>query len=188
MREKRTRDYIPEGAISFSDKDVAGIVQPHNDTLVIFVLINKSRFKRVLIDPDSLANIIRLRVVEQLRLHDQIVLAVRVLNEFNMACKTTKREITLLVNTAGTIQDTKFYVIEGDMRYNALFGRPWVHNMRAVSSTLHHALKFPTTEGIKMVYGEQPAAKDIFAVDEVHSVPAVPTLRNTKLIRKATVK
>ncbi|XP_070031725.1 uncharacterized protein [Nicotiana tomentosiformis] len=78
-REKRTRDYIPGGTISFSDEDAEGIVQPHNDALVISVLINKSRVKRVLIDPGSSAN------------------------------------------TAGMNQDTKFYVIEGDMRYNALF-------------------------------------------------------------------
>nr|XP_009605124.1 uncharacterized protein LOC104099740 [Nicotiana tomentosiformis]XP_016466692.1 PREDICTED: uncharacterized protein LOC107789410 [Nicotiana tabacum] len=141
MREKRTRDYIPEGSILFSEEDAKGIVQPHNDALVISVLINKSRVKRVLIDPGSSANIIRSRVVELLGLQDQIVPAVRELNGFNMACETTKGEITLLVNTVGTIQDTKFYVIEGDMRYNALFRRPWVDNMRAVLSTLHQALK-----------------------------------------------
>nr|XP_016492398.1 PREDICTED: uncharacterized protein LOC107811922 [Nicotiana tabacum] len=135
-REKRTRDYILEGAISSSDEDAEGIMQPHNDALVISVLINKSRLKRMLIDPGRSINIIISRVVEQLGLQDHIVSAVRVLNGFNMACKTTKGEITLLVNIAGMIQDTEFYMIEGDMRYNTLFGRPWVHNMSAVSSTL----------------------------------------------------
>ncbi|XP_070039909.1 uncharacterized protein [Nicotiana tomentosiformis] len=118
-REKCTRDYVPEGAISFSNEDAEGIVQPHNDALVISVLINKSQVKRVLIDPGSLANIIRSRVVEQLGLQDQIVPAVQVLNGFNMACETTKEEITLVVNTAGTTREMKFYVIEADMRYNA---------------------------------------------------------------------
>ncbi|XP_070054975.1 uncharacterized protein [Nicotiana tomentosiformis] len=187
-REKRTRDYVLEGTISFSDKNAEGIVQPHNDALVISVLINKSLVKRVLIDPGSSSNIIRLRVVEKLGLQDQIVSAVRMLNEFNMACETTKGEITLPMNIAGTIQETKFYVIEGDMRYNALFGRPWVHNMRVMPSTLHQALKFPTPGGIKTVYGEQSAAKEMFAVNEVLQVPAVSTLRNTEPTRKAEVK
>ncbi|XP_070037118.1 uncharacterized protein [Nicotiana tomentosiformis] len=176
-RKKCTRDYALEGTISFNDEDAKGIMQPHNDALVISVLISKPRFKRVLIDPGSSANIIRSRVVEQLGLQDQIVPVVRVLNGFNMACKTTKREITLLVNTAGTIQETNFYVIERDMRYNAVFGRPWVHNMRGVPSTLHQALKFPASEGVKTVYGEQSAAKEISAVDEVILVPAVSTSR-----------
>ncbi|XP_070053352.1 uncharacterized protein [Nicotiana tomentosiformis] len=63
-REKWTRDYVSEGTVSFNDEDAEGIVQPHNDALVISILINKSRVKRVLIDPGSLANIIRSMVVE----------------------------------------------------------------------------------------------------------------------------
>ncbi|XP_070042906.1 uncharacterized protein [Nicotiana tomentosiformis] len=174
-KEKRIRDYIPEGTLSFDDEDAEGIVQPHNDALVISVLVNNIRLKRVLIDPGSATNIIRSRIVEQLGLQDQIVPAVRVLNGFNMACETTKGEITLVVNTVGTIQETKFYVIEGGMRYNALFGRPWIHNMREVPSTLHQALKFPTPDGVKTIYGERLAAKEMFAVDEVIPVSTVST-------------
>ncbi|XP_019259155.1 PREDICTED: uncharacterized protein LOC109237315 [Nicotiana attenuata] len=160
-REKHVRDYVPEGAISFNDEDAEGIVQPHNDALAISVLINKSRIKRLLIDPCSSANIIRSRVIEQLGLQDQIVPAVRVFNEFNMACETTKGEITLPVNTTGTIQKIKFYVIEGYMRYNALFGRPWVHNMRAVPLTLHQALKFPISrrESKRSMENSRPQGK-----------------------------
>ncbi|XP_070054383.1 uncharacterized protein [Nicotiana tomentosiformis] len=186
-REKRTQDYVPEGTLSFNDKDVEGIVQPHNDALVISVLINRSQVKRVLIDQGSSANIIRLRVVEQLGLQDQIVRAVRALNGFNMACETTKKEITLPVNTARTVQEAKFYMIKGDMRYNALFGRPWIHNMRAVPSTLHQVLKFPMPGGIKN-YGEQPAAKEIFAVDEVVPISALSTPKGPSLVAKEGTK
>ncbi|XP_070056916.1 uncharacterized protein [Nicotiana tomentosiformis] len=80
MRKKCMWDYIPEGDISFNDEDAKGIVQPHNDALVISALINKSWVKRVLIDPGSSANIIRSRVIEQLGLQDQIIPAVWVLN------------------------------------------------------------------------------------------------------------
>ncbi|XP_070054429.1 uncharacterized protein [Nicotiana tomentosiformis] len=183
---------VPQGRkikrTSFSDKDVEGIVQPHNDALVISVLINKSRVKCVLIDPGSSANIIRSRVVKQLGLQDQIVREVRVLNGINMACKTTKGEITLLVNTAKMTQDTKFYLIEGDIRYNALFGRPWVHNMRVVPSTLHQTLKFPTLGGVKTVYGEQLTTKEMFAVDEVILLPLISISKNTEPTRKEKIK
>ncbi|XP_070014000.1 uncharacterized protein [Nicotiana sylvestris] len=158
---------MPEGSLSFNDEEVKGISQPHNDALVISILLNKVPVNRALVDPGSLANIIRLRVVEQLGRQDQIVSATRVLNGFNMASETTKGEITLLVNVTGTIQDTKFHMIEGDMRYNTLLGRYWIHNMRAVPSTLHQMMKFSTLDGVKIVYGEQHVAKEIFAVDEV---------------------
>ncbi|XP_070040381.1 uncharacterized protein [Nicotiana tomentosiformis] len=175
-REKRTRDYLTKGNLSFNDEDAEGILQPHNDALVISVFMNKIQVKHVLIDPGSSANIIRSRVVEQLSLQDQIVLAARVLNDFNMASETTKGEITFLVNVAGTIQETKFYLIKGDMRYNALLGRPWIHSMRAVPSTLHKVLKFPTSDGVKTVYGEQPTAKEMFAIDEVISVSSLSSM------------
>ncbi|XP_060183169.1 uncharacterized protein LOC132613135 [Lycium barbarum] len=158
-QEKRTRDYVPDEFISCSDEDVEGIIQPQNDALVISVLINKTHVKCILIDPCSSVNIIQWKVVEQLGLLDQIVPAARVLNGFNMACETTKGEITLPVNAAGVFQHTKFYVIDEEMRYNALLGRPWLHIMRAVLSTLHQMLKFPTLEGVKIIHGEKPAAK-----------------------------
>ncbi|XP_059302219.1 uncharacterized protein LOC132054186 [Lycium ferocissimum] len=123
-RENRSRDYVPDGFISFSDEEVEGITQPYNDALVISVLINKTHVKRILIDPGSLANIIGWKVVEQLGMLDQIIPTTWVLNGFNMACKTTKGEITLPVNAAGVVQHAKFYVIDGDMKCNALFGRP----------------------------------------------------------------
>ena len=130
--------------------------------------------KRILIDPGSSANIVRWRVVEQLGLLDRIVPTTRVLSGFNMASETTKGEISLPVNIEATIQQTLFYVIEGDMKYNALLGRPWIHSMRAVPSTLHQMLKFPTLEGVKTIRGEQPAAKEMFAVEESATRPEKP--------------
>nr|XP_009590468.1 uncharacterized protein LOC104087641 [Nicotiana tomentosiformis] len=187
-REKCTRDYVPEGSISFSDEDTEDIVQPHNDALVISVLINKSRVKHVLIDPGSSPNIIRSSVIKQLGSRDQIVPVVWVLNGFNMACETTKGEITLPINTVGTTQQTNFCVIEGDMRYNALFGRMWVHNMRAVPSTLHQALKFPTPGEVETVYGEQPIAKEMFVIDEVILLPTVSTSKSREMTKEEETK
>ncbi|XP_070023044.1 uncharacterized protein [Nicotiana sylvestris] len=170
-REKLTRSYVPEVIFSFCDEEAEGISQPHNDALVISILLNKIQVKCVFVDPGISVNIIRLRIVEQLSLQDQILPVSRVLNGFNMESETTKGEIILPVNVAGTIQDMKFHVIKGDMRYNALLERPWIHNMRAVPSTLHQMMKLPKEEGVKKVYEEQHAAKEIFAIEEV--VPAL---------------
>ncbi|XP_019258717.1 PREDICTED: uncharacterized protein LOC109236931 [Nicotiana attenuata] len=125
-------------------------------------------------DPGSSANVIRSKVVRQLGLLDQIIPTSRVLNGFKMAGKVTKGEITLPVNMSGAVQNAKFHVIEGDMRYNALLGRPWIHNMRAVPTTLHQIMKFPTKDSIKTVYGEQHAAKEMFAVhgEAPNSIPS----------------
>ncbi|XP_070008324.1 uncharacterized protein [Nicotiana sylvestris] len=150
--------------------------------------MNKIQVKRVLVDPGSSANIIQSRVVKQLGLRDQIVPAARVLNGFNMPSETTKEEIMLPVYVAGTIQETKFHVIEGDMRYNVLLGRPWIHNMRVVPSTLYQVLKFPIPKGVKMVYDEQPIAKEMFAIDEVIPVLTLTSAKEPKSKEKKEVK
>ncbi|XP_070010526.1 uncharacterized protein [Nicotiana sylvestris] len=110
-REKWTRDYMPEDTLTFSEEDIEPLSRPHDDALVISILLYKVQVKHVLVDPSSSANIIRSRVAEQFGLLDQIIPASRVLNEFNMTNKTTKGEIILPVNVAGTMQDTKFHVI-----------------------------------------------------------------------------
>ncbi|XP_060190726.1 uncharacterized protein LOC132620001 [Lycium barbarum] len=149
-REKRTRNYVPEGSISFNDEDAEGSIQLHNEALVISVLINKSQVKRILINPGSSANIIRWKVVEQLGLLDQIVPVARVLYESIWRVKIRRGE---------------------------LLCRPWVHNMRAAPSMLHQMLKFPTPEGVKKVHGEQPATREMFAVEEAAPVPKALVLK-----------
>lgn len=89
-----------------------------------------------------------------------------------------KGEITLPVNTVRTTQQEKFYVIEGDMRYNALFGRSRVHSMRVIPSNLHQALKFPNPGGIKTLYGAQLAANEMFVIKEVIPVTTSMTSKD----------
>uniref|UniRef100_A0A2N9J2B4 Uncharacterized protein n=1 Tax=Fagus sylvatica TaxID=28930 RepID=A0A2N9J2B4_FAGSY len=39
---------------------------------------------------------------------------------------------------------TEFFILNAFFPYNAILGRPWLHRMGAVPSTLHQRLKFPT--------------------------------------------
>ncbi len=43
--------------------------------------------------------------------------------------------------------------------YNVILGRPWLHKMRAVPSTLHQRLRFPTLDEIMEIRGDQVVAK-----------------------------
>ncbi|XP_016501339.1 uncharacterized protein LOC107819711 [Nicotiana tabacum] len=155
---------MTEDTLAFSEEDLETLAEPHNDVLVISFLLSNIRINRVLVDPGSSANVIRSKVVEHLGLLDQIIPASQVLHVFNMASKVMKGEIALPVDMSGTIQNTKFHVISGDMRYNALLGWLWIHSMRAIPSTLHQMIKFPTKDGITTIYGEHHAAKEMFAV------------------------
>ena len=39
------------------------------------------------------------------------------------------------------------YVIDADMSYNLLLGRPWIHRNSIIPSTLHQAMKYAYEEG-----------------------------------------
>ncbi|XP_019226535.1 PREDICTED: uncharacterized protein LOC109207991 [Nicotiana attenuata] len=148
----QTQGRVAGNVLAFSEEDFETLSHPHNDALVISFLLNNIRIKHVLVDPGSSANIIRSTVIEQLGLLDRIIPTSRILNGFNMASEATEREIILPINISDAVQDTRFHVIKGDARYNALPGRLWIHNMKAVPSTLLQMMKFPAKDGIRTVY------------------------------------
>ncbi|XP_070019823.1 uncharacterized protein [Nicotiana sylvestris] len=97
-----------------------------------------------------------------------------------MASETTKGEIIHPINVVGTTKNAKFHVIDGDIRYNALLRRLWIRCMIAVSSTLHQMMKFPTKDGIKTIYGEQHAEKEMFVVHDIAPAQVPPPPKEAK--------
>ncbi|XP_019231786.1 PREDICTED: uncharacterized protein LOC109212591 [Nicotiana attenuata] len=174
--EGSARECPCEEILVFSEEDLEATMEPHNDALVISFLSNNTRIKRVLVDPGSSVNIIRSEVVGQLGLLNQVIPTSRVLHGFNMVGEETKGEIIISIGMSGTTHNTEFQVINGDMKYNALLGRPWIHNIRAVPSTLHQVIRFPTRGGITTIYGERQVRREIFVVHHETTIPAYPAL------------
>ncbi|XP_060202480.1 uncharacterized protein LOC132630914 [Lycium barbarum] len=84
-REKRTREFLENEAITFSDEDAAGVTLPHNDTLVITILTENFQVNRVMVDLGSLANILHLKVVEEMGMLEKMIPTAQILFGFNMA-------------------------------------------------------------------------------------------------------
>ena len=64
-------------------------------------------------------------------------------------------QISLLVNMEGREVVVAFIVVNLFSPYTAILGRPWIHAMGAIPSTLHVKVKFPTEQGVAMVRGSQ---------------------------------
>ncbi|XP_070057500.1 uncharacterized protein [Nicotiana tomentosiformis] len=155
---------VAEDDISFAEEDADGLLLPHNDALVISLNVLDFKIKRVLVDPGSSASIIQWRVLEQAKLTGSIIPAIKLLAGFNLASVTTWGEILLPTNAKGMMKMTLFEVVDGNMGYNIILGRPWLHEMMVVPSTNHQLLKFPTPEGAKQIRGDQPAAREMNAI------------------------
>ena len=64
-------------------------------------------------------------------------------------------QISLPVNMEGKQVTMAFIVVASFSPYTVILGRPWIHAMGAVPSTLHVKVKFRTEQGIAVVKGSQ---------------------------------
>nr|XP_009794267.1 PREDICTED: uncharacterized protein LOC104241061 [Nicotiana sylvestris] len=131
-------------SIIFDKSDTDGLTLPHFDALVITLSISDTDVKIIMVDDGSDACIIHSRVLTQMRLEDKIVPCCIKLTNFNNAVERTSEEITLPVLAGGVTLETMFDVMNQDTTYNAIIGRPWIHAMRAIPSSLYQVIKFPT--------------------------------------------
>ena len=59
-------------------------------------------------------------------------------------------------------KDVTFLVVDCLSVYNAILGRPTLNSWKAVTSTYHLMIKFPTKYGIGEVRGDQVAARECY--------------------------
>uniref|UniRef100_A0A2N9ENV4 RNase H type-1 domain-containing protein n=1 Tax=Fagus sylvatica TaxID=28930 RepID=A0A2N9ENV4_FAGSY len=145
---KRLRKEMTEEII-FTDRDLEGVQLPHSDALVVTMQIGDFEVKRILIDPGSSVEIMYDSLFKGLGLeHKDLDRKVDPLYGFSGESVMPVGRVTVKVH-AGTISSpTDFWVLNSYSPYNAILGRPWLHKMKAVPSTLHQRLRFPTPEGI----------------------------------------
>ncbi|XP_075086369.1 uncharacterized protein LOC142169067 [Nicotiana tabacum] len=86
---KRLRE-VAEDDITFTEEDADGLLLPHNDALVISLNVLDFNIKRVLVDPESSTNVIQWRVLEQAKLIESMILAIKLIAGFNLASMTTE--------------------------------------------------------------------------------------------------
>jgi hypothetical protein len=68
-------------------------------------------------------------------------------------------QITMTVHTGPISLDTEFLVVDVPSPYTAIMGRRWLHKLKAIPSSLHQKLCFPTDFGIMEIKGDQVASQ-----------------------------
>ena len=70
--------------------------------------------------------------------------------------------INLPTYAVGMNQTFTYHVMDCPSSYNAILGRPWLHKMKAVPSTLHQKIKFDTPWGVRQIRGDQLASRECY--------------------------
>jgi hypothetical protein len=157
--------------IVLDDQDLEGVQLPYSDALVITLRIGEFDVKRILIDPGSSIEIMYESLFRGLGLGKKDLSRTEgLLSGFSGETVIPSGKVTINVTVETVSSPTKFYVLNAFSPYNAILGRPWLHRMGAVPSTLHQRLRFPTPQGVMEIMGDQLAAKQclVAAIKQKH--------------------
>jgi hypothetical protein len=163
--------------IIFNNQDFEGVQLPHSDALVITLRIGEYDVKRILIDPSSSVEIMYESLSKGLGLGKKDLSRTEgPLSCFSGETVIPSGKVTINVRAGTVSSPTEFFVLNAFSPYNAILGRPWLHRMGAVPSTLHQRLRFPTPQGVMEIMGDQLAAKQclIAAVKQKAQLPQEP--------------
>jgi hypothetical protein len=148
----------------FTDEDLQGIAFPYDDALMVTLLISNYNVYKVLIDTGSLADILFMGALEKMAINKGRILPMTALLVGFSGEKVHPVGAILLAVTVGfePIQSTvmiDFIIVNKPSAYHAIIGRPTLNALRAVVSTPHLAMKFPTKLGVGVVKGSQEVVR-----------------------------
>ena len=73
-----------------------------------------------------------------------------------------------LMSFDGKLVEVNFIVVDTYSPYTTIIGRPWLHTLRAVASSLQQKVKFPSGDQILEIQGCQPMARQCMVVAVSH--------------------
>ena len=133
--------------LGFLDEDKLGTIQPHDDALVVTHRIGGYDMKRVMIDQGSAAEIMYLDLYKGLGLKPENLTAYSSpLVSFEGKMVVPKGHIRLPVQTGSDVVEVDFIMVDAFSPYMAIMGKPWLHTLGAVSSTLHQKVKYSSRD------------------------------------------
>ena len=155
--------------LSFSDEDNVRTIQPHDDTLVITLKIGEYNVKRVMVDLGIVTKIMYPNLYKELNLKPEDLIAYdSPLVSFDGKVVIPKGQIRLPVQADSEVIEVNFIVVDACSPYTTIVGRPWLHALEAVSSTLHLKMKYLSKNQIEEFVRSQSMARQCLVAAILH--------------------
>ncbi|XP_074336658.1 uncharacterized protein LOC141673821 [Apium graveolens] len=153
--------------MTFEDFDLEGVKFSHDDPLVITPIIGNSPVERVLVDNGAPIDILLYDTFRRMGYNNsQLTLTDKPIYDFTgVECQIEgiiKVPLTMGQEPRKTTQMLNFMVVKVGSTYNAIMGMKGIHAFKAVLSSYHSVIKFPTRDGIGKEIGDQKMAKSCY--------------------------
>ncbi|XP_074314961.1 uncharacterized protein LOC141651138 [Silene latifolia] len=149
--------------VTFDETDIESGAEQHDDALTITLSIGNCTVRKTLVDTGSSVNLIMLETLKTMGFDKENLTKKSVpLVGFSGETAHSVGEITIPTYIEGVNKLVRYLVIEGPTTYNVILGRPWLHQMKAVPSTYHQCLKFPTPWGTVTVKGDREESRNCY--------------------------
>ena len=110
--------------------------------------------RRVLVDQGSVVEIMYPDLYKRLNLKSEDLTAYESpLISFEGKTVIPKGQIKLPIQTDSKIMEVDFIVVDSYSPYTVMVARLWLHALRAVSSTLHQNVKYPSKGLVNEILG-----------------------------------
>ena len=110
----------------------------------------------VLVDTRSLLNVLPKKALDRLDCEGLTLKPSNIMvRAFDRSKRMVHGEVDIPVKIGSQTFKSTFYVMDIRPSYSCLLGRPWIHEVGAVTSTLHQMLKYPVKGKIVTVRGEE---------------------------------
>ncbi|XP_017246612.1 uncharacterized protein LOC108218204 [Daucus carota subsp. sativus] len=166
--EPPKRAKIDYAIMAFDNVELEKVKFPHDDPLVITPEIRNSSVKRVLVDSGASVDILFYDAYEKMGYAESQLTpsdSDMPIYGFNNAETRIKDMIQLPVMGTEPRQATcmlNFLVVKALSTYNAILGRTGIHAFKAIPSTYHLKIKFPTRNGVGEEIGDQKMARSCY--------------------------
>ena len=125
-------------AITFTDEDMEVEYPDHHRPLYLIATINGVQIRRALIDIGASLNLITLRTLEVVSMAGKRILGAPMkITGFGGTAESIEGYIQLALMVGLIVALTQFHVINSEVSYPILFGRPWFHKHCFIPSMYH---------------------------------------------------
>ena len=129
--------------------------------------------KRVMVDGGNAVEVMYLDLYKGLGLKPEDLMPYNSpLMSFDGKLVIPKGMIRLPIQTCPEIVEVNFIVVDTYSPYTAIVGRPWLHTLGVVASSLHQKVKFPSGDQVLEIRGCQPTARQCMVAAVSHRLNA----------------